>query len=48
MHSWILLVCLFVGTAIAFPLFGRTILSRLWFLPYSALENWAKRKLDNS
>jgi hypothetical protein len=44
-YSWILLIGLFVGTAITFPIFGRFLLNRLWYLPYSMLDNWARKKL---
>lgn len=47
LYSWVLLLCLFVGTAITFPLFGSTLLIRLWYIPYRILDAWAKKKLGD-
>ena len=46
-YSWILLLGLLVGTAITFPLFGRSLLIRLWYLPYAILDSWARNKLGD-
>ena len=46
LYSWVLLLGLFVGTAITFSWFGRFLLVRFWAIPYAILDNWAKRKLD--
>ena len=47
LYSWVLLLVLFVGTAITFPLFGRFLLIKVWYLPFSLLNNWAKKKLGD-
>jgi hypothetical protein len=44
-YSWILLLGLFVGTAIIFQLFGKFLLIRAWYLPFWVLDKWAKKKL---
>jgi hypothetical protein len=45
LYSWILLLCLFFGTAIAFPLFGKSLLMMLWSIPFRILDTWARRRL---
>jgi len=47
LYSWIVLIALFIGTAISFPLFGRFLLVRLWALPYNILDKWSQKKLDD-
>lgn len=47
LYSWVLLIALFIGTAITFPLFGRFLLVRLWSVPYLILDRWAQRKLGD-
>lgn len=47
MYSWVLLVALFVGTALIFPLFGRYLVLRLWSFPYALLDRWARKRLDD-
>ncbi|MBW2558796.1 MAG: hypothetical protein JRD69_08215 [Deltaproteobacteria bacterium] len=47
LYSWILLIALFIGTAIFIPLFGRLILLRLWSVPYMLLDKWAQNKIDD-
>ena len=44
MYSWVLLVALFVGTAVVFPLFGRYVVLRLWLLPCILLDRWARKR----
>ena len=44
LYSWVLLVALFVGTAFAYPLFGRHLVLRLWVLPYILLDKWARKR----
>lgn len=43
-HSWILYLCLFVGTAIAYTFGGRYILIQMWYIPYKLIDAWAKKK----
>ena len=45
LYSLVLLLGLFVGTAVTFRLFGRFLLIRAWYLPFRVLDNWAKKKL---
>ena len=47
LYSWILLLCFFIGTAISFPLFGRSLLIRLWYIPHAILDRLAKKKLGD-
>ncbi len=44
LYSWVLLVVLFVGTALAYPLFGRYIVLRFWLIPYILLDRWARKR----
>lgn len=44
-YSWILLLGLFVGTAIIFQLFGKFLLIRAWYLLFWVLDKWAKKNL---
>ena len=46
-YSWILLPCFFIGTAISFPLFGRSLLIRLWYIPHAIFYRLAKKKLGD-
>jgi len=41
LHSWVLLVVLFAGTALVYPLFGRYLVLRLWGFLATLLERWA-------
>ena len=38
LHSWVLLVSLFFGTAILYPIIGRFLLIRAWYLPFRMLS----------
>ena len=47
LNSWVLLLGLFVGTAIIYPLCGRYLLIRLWYVPSAVLYRWARKKLSD-
>jgi hypothetical protein len=47
LYSWVLLVALFIGTPLVFPLFGRYLLVMLWSFPYELLDRWARKRLDD-
>jgi len=44
LYSWILLVALFIGTALAYPLFGRYLVLRLWLIPYILLDRLSRKR----
>lgn len=44
LYSWILLVALFAGTALAYPLFGGYLAIRFWGLIPTLLERWANKR----
>lgn len=43
-ESFVLVLALFISTAVTFPLFGRAILIACWGIPYSAIMDWAEKK----
>ncbi len=47
LDSWKLLIGLFFGTAIVYPLFGRFIVTRTWLIPYYFLNKWVRKRLKD-
>ncbi len=44
LHSWVLLLCLFVGSGVLYPFIGRTLVIMLLYIPWKYLDNIARKK----